>query len=736
MVTAIGPIDKSSPSTRFYLNVDILSQSTVTNQSVVRITIQSWNIGNTSSNYGGSGQQIGYWWNGGAYITGPVHSGTPFLPGGYANGQLRWSDIYDLTLTHDANGYWLGGTTFSVAMGLIYGSINESHYGSITIPRIPRVPGKPAAPTLVGGSSTTTGWNYNFFNPASDGGSTVTTFNHQIATDTGFTNIVSSFNDPLSPANVTGMTPGTTYYVRYRAQNAVGSGPWSDTLTVTTLPAVAPGMLVVPDLSGLSAVVTLSPPGGVIGVTKYNIEYRILGTTTPNVTDTVTTTKTVTGLLPGTTYEWRSNAEIGGYTSPWTNWVAIPQPSPNTNPGQFFDGNTTDTAETIFAWSGTTNNSTSTATGFGVQGWLTFAQGVSDATGTGVVGWVSGGIYGTHMARVTIFRSFTDGGLIAGVGFGGAAEVEENTLYYGSIHIQLHRVSGAPQRMQAGLRYYDGAGVVVGSTWADSVMVIDSQYNPGWVRLTAQGVVPFGATRAAVVVRDVNSGGGSPWNGGDAFYLDAAMVSLGQLFPYFDGSFASTSLYDYNWDGVANQSISERLELPQTNADPLADPDCPPIPLPPVPPTVPSDCIVEVGLWRRYTVVVPASEVGLWSSTLPSLTMTTDSEAERQVRIRVYPNPTGVGPDAIDTTNWDAELILTYIPPNTVMTLDSVTQRVWASVDGGPLVSGNHLLYGTGGTPPTWPELRCGIGYVFTLDVPLEAPSGNLTPGLALTQRM
>ena len=83
-----------------------------------------------------------------------------------------------------------------------------------------------------------------------------------------------------------------------------------------------------------------------------------------------------------------------------------------------------------------------------------------------------------------------------------------------------------------------------------------------------------------------------------------------------------------------------------------------------------------------------------------------------------------MAPDEVDFDQWEAELILTYIPPNTIMTLDSVTQRVRAEVNGAASITANQLLYGTDGVPATWPELRCGVAHVLTLDVPLEATRG------------
>jgi hypothetical protein len=265
------------------------------------------------------------------------------------------------------------------------------------------------------------------------------------------------------------------------------------------------------------------------------------------------------------------------------------------------------------------------------------------------------------------------------------------------------------------------------------VLVTDTS---GWTRLTVTAVSPATADYATVRVRDTGITGWSAWRGGEYFDADAVMVTLGSEYPYFDGSTLDTTQYAYEWTGTVDASPSRRLTLEQDETDPLQDPDCDPVPPAPRPPTIDPACIIETGTWRRYMAVIPETEVILWGSTIPTLTLTTAAAAERQVRIRFYANPDGLAPSQVDMSYWEAELIITYIPKHTVLTLDRITRRVRASVNGGELRAANQLLYGTGGMPAVWPELRCGIGYIVTLDVPLDAPSGNLTTAIALTTRM
>jgi hypothetical protein len=214
------------------------------------------------------------------------------------------------------------------------------------------------------------------------------------------------------------------------------------------------------------------------------------------------------------------------------------------------------------------------------------------------------------------------------------------------------------------------------------------------------------------------------------------MVTIGELIDWFSGDTADTAQFSYEWLGAANASESMRTTLDSDDVDPLADPDCPPIPSPPSPPVISDDCLDEVGTWRRYWAIIPVDQVSDWLAILPTIYITTGALAARQVRIRVYRNPEGLDPSVFPASEWDAEQIVSFIPPLTTLTLDGVAQRVWAEVGGGDPISADRLLYGTGGGPATWPVLSCGTAYLISFDVPLDAPEGNLSVDVALTTRM
>lgn len=538
---------------------------------------------------------------------------------------------------------------------------------------------------------------------------------------------------------LTGLTPGTTHYVRVRAKNASGTGANSSPpASQTTLPAVPPGLTVVPQASGTSAVLTFSPPGGVTGVSKYVYERRVNGTTTPVTSaESTTTTKTVTGLTPGTKYDWRASAWIGTYQSPWSNWLTATQPKPNTDPGDYFDGATPDTGDEDYGWTGTANNSTSTVTGKGVKGWLGQGTGAAPA----VMQRVIGGYSGNYAARVVVKADATAvGGLNAGTTSNAVpelADVSGNALYVGSMYVMPNR----SQSLALNLFWRDAGNLPLDADTIFGASVLCPANV--WTRVSVSGVSPANAEYALIRVTDAGGSGWSLVRGGDTFDLDSAMITLNEEFPYFDGDTADSAAYRYDWTAAANASPSTRTSMAVTASassigpvtTDLTDPDCSNVPSPPRPPVVPSDCIEDVGIWRRYYVEVPAVNISDWLSVVPTLEIETGAFVARQVRVRYYANPFNYPANQIDTNGWCAEQIISYMPASSILTLDGVTQRTWAEVNGGSAQSADHLLYGTGGQPATWPILSCGIAYLISLEVPTDAPEGNITPRAYVTTR-
>jgi hypothetical protein len=155
----------------------------------------------------------------------------------------------------------------------------------------------------------------------------------------------------------------------------------------------------------------------------------------------------------------------------------------------------------------------------------------------------------------------------------------------------------------------------------------------------------------------------------------------------------------------------------------LYDPDCIIPTPPPIAPAIAPDCIDDVSQWQRYYVPIPAEDVSSWASSVPTIGINSHANPISQVRVRFYPNPFNYPATSVDPTNYCAEFIVSYLPAQTRLGLNGTTRRSAAYRSGKAVVSADHLLYGTGGGPMTWPELTCGVPYVMTLDIP---ENGNI----------
>ncbi|QDH91617.1 minor tail protein [Microbacterium phage Cinna] len=645
-----------------------------------------------------------------------------------------------ITLGSGVSGWINQGTgtptiSFSASHGgSVFGTASLS--GSFAADRlVTTVPGAPPIVQFLSGRSYTS-IPFQIFQPASNGGSAVLDYRIQVATDNVFNEIVSEWTGTGSVQTVTGLTPGVVYYFRYRARNANGSGNWSPVASANSIAAPTPPVLTVaPAPNGTQATVSMVPFSGATNVTGWRIERRVQGQTTVTATNVAASPALIEALIPGTTYEWRVIALYRDGESAPSAWQAAVQPAPATNPGDYFDGSTAATPDQSYEWNGTTNNSQSSAYGVLPEGWAPFEEAANESGGTGVVHRVTGGRTGAYSARATFFSDADSDGFRLGPSLSnpGWSDVAEGGVYFGSTHVQLPKA----QRLAALMVFANDAGVILGEVLGDAQAIPPS--GTVWTRLVASGQAPVGATKATVYAVDVPGDMWHLWLGGDSYQADDVMVSVGALYPWFSGDTPDTAQFEYDWEGTANASPSERTPLAVSTSDPLADPDCPPMPLPPRPPIVADDCIQEVGQWRRYWAIIPENEIAFWIATIPTLTITTQGGpdgAVRQVRIRYYPNPENTVPADFDASNWEAEQIVSYIPPSTVLTVNGVSERVFASVNGADAIAADSLLYGTGGTPATWPVMACGSGYLISFDVPLDTIVGNPTIEVALTQRM
>lgn len=229
------------------------------------------------------------------------------------------ADVFDLSDT--ASPRDITGLTPSTTYGVRVRAHNEAGWGDFsalyTFTTADATPGAPTIGTLQVLGTTSVRVPYTA--PASDGGSAITGFEVQRASDAGFTTGVVLTADSVSPFDATGLAADTTYWFRVRAVNTVGAGAWSAVKTATTEPAPPGNPSDPPQFLSVSAVgLTLR---GVAGTATREFQLaENAGFTVGVVThSTAAESSPFTGLTPGKQYFARyrmdSGAGFGAYSS-------------------------------------------------------------------------------------------------------------------------------------------------------------------------------------------------------------------------------------------------------------------------------------------------------------------------------------------------------------------------------------------------------------------------------------
>ncbi|MBS0638940.1 MAG: fibronectin type III domain-containing protein [Proteobacteria bacterium] len=178
------------------------------------------------------------------------------------------------------------------------------------------VPGAPTGLSAAGVSSSAVTLTWN----APTSGGSPTGFLVQYSSNAGSTWSEGVSFGMVTNGTVTGLSASTTYSFRIAAVNASGASAYIPTSSyptaTTTSAAMAPGVPTnLSFIATYSTSVTLqwTAPNGT--VTSYNVQYRVLNGATWNAVSVATNSVTITGLSPGTTYEFEVQALNGALTS-------------------------------------------------------------------------------------------------------------------------------------------------------------------------------------------------------------------------------------------------------------------------------------------------------------------------------------------------------------------------------------------------------------------------------------
>ena len=247
-------------------------------------------------------------------------------------GDTYWTSLPD---TSDSTN--LTATITNLINGLTYqvrvraqNSVGTSEWSSASTHIIGR-PSAPAAPTLTTGNAQMTAtWT-----AASDNGSAITDYDVQYCSTNcdmvgNWTSLPDATDSTALNATITGLTNGTTYSVRVRAENSNGAGPWS---TASSIKAGLPGAPAAPTLEVGSErlnVRWLAPSGNGSTLTGYDLRHcktncesgdenvwtiRFIGTTvgSPRVV--------LEDLTNGATYYVQVRARNTHGNGAWSPWV-------------------------------------------------------------------------------------------------------------------------------------------------------------------------------------------------------------------------------------------------------------------------------------------------------------------------------------------------------------------------------------------------------------------------------
>jgi hypothetical protein len=330
------------------------------------------------------------------------------------------------------------------------------------------------------------------------------------------------------------------------------------------------------------------------------------------------------------------------------------------------------------------------------------------------------GIPSAITTRTATAPSSTIGGLVD-VGAWGAAianepALEEFVTYTASVFVSASIGFGTYVTVQP--LTSDGAAVGpvltgptikgLGGVWVNPYVTFTAPATTAGVRL---GVVALDANGANVAA------------GAKAAFVDA-LIETSSTLPatYYDGDLPSpTSLLDYMWAATRGQSASVLNEL--VVAGPVLDPDCPPVPLPPRPPAIESSCLDEPAQYQRYVAHIPDDAVPTWSEAVPVIRVYSQAEPIRQMRVRFYTNPFARPMAELPPCDFCGEFIISYMPPNSTLVLDGITQTATLAQVPGLFARAGHLLYGSDGGPMVWPHLTCGTAYELMVDIVPAGPA-------------
>jgi hypothetical protein len=209
---------------------------------------------------------------------------------------------------------------------------------------------------------------------------------------------------------------------------------------------------------------------------------------------------------------------------------------------------------------------------------------------------------------------------------------------------------------------------------------------------------------------------GDPWEFGAE-----VPVLAGFLDPDVDVPWAGGVIPDGGYVDLDGALFSD-ADCAQPTFAALADPLCPAVIPPPLPPSVPIGCYTPPAHWRRRQITIPRTYIPLWGEVVPKFSVHARDADVRNLRLRFYADVDGDGDISDDPCAYCGDLVVSYVPQGFTLVFDAAARQVYAFDATHQRRPVTELVFSTDGTPFDWPALSCGMGYVVTLDLPQTQP--------------
>lgn len=185
---------------------------------------------------------------------------------------------------------------------------------------------------------------------------------------------------------------------------------------------------------------------------------------------------------------------------------------------------------------------------------------------------------------------------------------------------------------------------------------------------------------------------------------------------------------DYPWQPGADEGDLggptgwTEVVCPDNLWDPVYDPECAALIVPPGPPSVPLGCYEPDVDLERYYAYIPSTNFGV-SDYVPTIKLYASTE-KRNVRLRWYRYFDGDFDFLDNSCNYIGDAVVSFVPADSSLVLDGITETVYVDLSDGRRRRADSLVFATDGKPFKWPLLTCGYSYVLTVDMPdaIEAP--------------